>query len=134
MATDIAARGIDVNDVTHVVNYDLPMEAESYVHRIGRTARAGKDGDAISFCDETERDLLRKIEKTINMRLPYETFHGDPSEIMPNLKKERFVDPRRANNPPRAKKDNRPLGPRKDRPKNSQESTTTKVGFRFRKK
>ncbi len=134
VATDIAARGIDVNDVTHVVNYDLPMEAESYVHRIGRTARAGKDGDAISFCDETERDLLRKIEKTINMRLPYETFHGDPSEIMPNLKKERFVDPRRANNPPRAKKDNRPLGPRKDRPKNPQESTTTKVGFRFRKK
>ena len=133
VATDIAARGIDVNDVTHVVNYDLPMEAESYVHRIGRTARAGKDGDAISFCDETERDLLRKIEKTINMRLPYETFHGDPSEIMPNLKKERYVDPRRANNPPKAKKDNRPLGPRKDRPKNPQENKT-KVGFKFRKK
>lgn len=134
VATDIAARGIDVNDVSHVVNYDLPMEAESYVHRIGRTARAGKDGDAISFCDETERDLLRKIEKTINMRLPYETFHGDPSEFMPNLKKDRFVDPRRANNPPKAKKDNRPLGPRKEKKENETNRPQTKVGFKFRRK
>ncbi len=133
VATDIAARGIDVNDVTHVVNYDLPMEAESYVHRIGRTARAGKDGDAISFCDETERDLLRKIEKTISMRLPYETFHGDPSEIMPNVNKDRFVDPRRASNPPRAKSDNRVLGPRKDSPHKPKENNKP-VGFKFRKK
>ncbi len=134
VATDIAARGIDVNDVTHVVNYDLPMEAESYVHRIGRTARAGKDGDAISFCDETERDLLRKIEKTINMRLPYETFHGDPAEFMPNLKKDRFVDPRRANNPPKAKKDGRALGPRKDNKNKDNKKPQASVGFKFRKK
>ena len=51
VATDIAARGIDVDGITHVINYDLPNEPESYVHRIGRTARAGADGIAISFCD-----------------------------------------------------------------------------------
>jgi ATP-dependent RNA helicase RhlE len=70
VATDIAARGIDVPDITHVVNFDLPNVAESYVHRIGRTARAGRDGIAIAFCDETERDYLRDIEKLIQKRIP----------------------------------------------------------------
>jgi ATP-dependent RNA helicase RhlE len=65
IATDIAARGIDVRDITHVINFDLPNEPESYVHRIGRTARAGRDGIAISFCDTDERAYLRDIEKTI---------------------------------------------------------------------
>ncbi len=69
VATDIAARGIDVDGVTHVVNYELPNEPESYVHRIGRTARAGADGAAISFCDPSERSYLRDIERTIRMRL-----------------------------------------------------------------
>jgi ATP-dependent RNA helicase RhlE len=63
VATDIAARGIDVDHITHVINFDLPHEPESYVHRIGRTARAGTQGIAISFCDETEYPLLREIEK-----------------------------------------------------------------------
>ena len=54
VATDIAARGIDVDDISHVINYDLPNEPESYVHRIGRTARAGKSGIALSFCDPSE--------------------------------------------------------------------------------
>ena len=57
MATDIAARGIDIDDVTHVVNFELPNVPESYVHRIGRTARAGAAGIAISLCDAEERDL-----------------------------------------------------------------------------
>ena len=70
IATDIAARGIDVDGISHVVNYDLPNIPESYVHRIGRTARAGADGVAISFCDAEERAFLRDIEKLIRMAIP----------------------------------------------------------------
>jgi len=70
IATDIAARGIDVDGVSHVVNYDLPNIPESYVHRIGRTARAGADGVAISFCDHEERAYLRDIERLIRMSIP----------------------------------------------------------------
>ncbi len=69
IATDIASRGIDVEGITHVINYDLPNLPESYVHRIGRTARAGAEGIAYSFCDEAERAYLRDIEKTIRIRL-----------------------------------------------------------------
>jgi ATP-dependent RNA helicase RhlE len=69
VATDIAARGIDVPGVTHVINYELPNEPESYVHRIGRTARAGAEGAAISFCDGEERAYLRDIERLIKQRL-----------------------------------------------------------------
>ncbi|MBK8158586.1 MAG: DEAD/DEAH box helicase [Rhodospirillaceae bacterium] len=70
VATDIAARGIDVDGISHVVNYDLPLEPESYVHRIGRTARAGATGIAISLCDGEERSLLRDIEKVVRMKIP----------------------------------------------------------------
>jgi len=70
VATDIAARGIDVDRVTHVVNFELPDVAEAYVHRIGRTARAGCEGIAISLCDDAERDLLRNIEKLTRLRVP----------------------------------------------------------------
>ena len=69
VATDIAARGIDVDGVTHVINYELPNESESYIHRIGRTARAGASGVALSFCDSTERDHLRSIERLIRRQL-----------------------------------------------------------------
>jgi ATP-dependent RNA helicase RhlE len=69
VATDIAARGIDVTDVTHVINYEIPNIPESYVHRIGRTARAGASGIAISLCDSSERAYLRDIEKLTNRRL-----------------------------------------------------------------
>ena len=69
VATDIAARGIDVDGVTHVINFDLPNVPESYVHRIGRTARAGQSGIAISFCDSSERPFLRSIEKLTRIRL-----------------------------------------------------------------
>ncbi len=75
VATDIAARGLDVDDVTHVINYDLPNEPESYVHRIGRTARAGAEGTAFSFCDSDERVYLRDIEKLIRLRVPVVTEH-----------------------------------------------------------
>ena len=70
VATDIAARGIDVDGISHVVNFDLPNIPESYVHRIGRTARAGAAGIAISFCDAEERAYLRDIEKLIRITIP----------------------------------------------------------------
>jgi ATP-dependent RNA helicase RhlE len=69
VATDIAARGIDVTGISHVINYELPDEAESYVHRIGRTARNGADGVAITLCAPEERDKLRAVEKLTRTRL-----------------------------------------------------------------
>ena len=69
VATDIAARGIDIDGITHVINYELPNVPESYVHRIGRTARAGADGIALSFCDGSERAFLKDIEKLTRQRL-----------------------------------------------------------------
>ncbi len=70
VATDVAARGIDIDGVSHVINYDLPTDAEAYVHRIGRTARAGAAGKAMSFCCEEERPKLQRIEKLIRRRVP----------------------------------------------------------------
>jgi ATP-dependent RNA helicase RhlE len=70
VATDIAARGIDVDSITHVINYELPNEPETYVHRIGRTGRAGNSGHAISFCDSEEADHLRSIQKLIKQTIP----------------------------------------------------------------
>ena len=75
VATDVASRGIDIDDVTHVFNYDLPDEAESYVHRIGRTGRAGRTGVAISFCDDSEGHKLVQIEKTIAQAIPLDDEH-----------------------------------------------------------
>jgi ATP-dependent RNA helicase RhlE len=69
VATDIAARGIDVPNISHVINYELPNEPESYVHRIGRTARAGADGAALSFCDQSERPYLRAIEALMKRKV-----------------------------------------------------------------
>lgn len=146
VATDIAARGIDVQGVSHVVNYDLPVEAESYVHRIGRTARAGKDGDAISFCDETERDALSRIQKLIGLKLPTESFVGVAETSVKDSR------PERPYRDPRARPKERQPGqqePRKEtqtqRPTQKQTQGRTeqkpienkpqpKVGFRFRNK
>jgi len=75
VATDIAARGIDVEDITHVINFDLPNEPENYVHRIGRTARAGRQGIAISFCQANERHYLKSIEKVIRQTVPVSNDH-----------------------------------------------------------
>ena len=80
VATDIAARGIDVDGVTHVINYDLPNEPESYVHRIGRTARAGKEGKAIAFCAGGEIEYLQEIERLIKQRVPVDTSHAFHSD------------------------------------------------------
>ena len=104
IATDIAARGIDVDDVTHVFNFDLPNIPESYVHRIGRTARAGRSGIAISFCDPTEGEYLRDIEKMIGIELLVADEHQWHSDAA-----EREAD-RAARNPGHKTKKKKPSG------------------------
>ena len=78
VATDIVARGIDIDELSHVVNFDLPEVPEAYVHRIGRTARAGLEGTAISFCDEPEKKLLKGIEKLIGKQIRIVQGHPYP--------------------------------------------------------
>ncbi|MBW7858004.1 MAG: DEAD/DEAH box helicase [Leptonema sp. (in: Bacteria)] len=77
VATDVASRGLDIDDITHVYNFDLPQDAESYVHRIGRTARAGKEGIAVSFCSELDYDCLPRIELLISHKIPVEVVNAD---------------------------------------------------------
>ncbi|HCA82229.1 MAG TPA: DEAD/DEAH box helicase, partial [Flavobacteriales bacterium] len=76
VATDIASRGIDVSQLSHVINYEIPEQAETYVHRIGRTGRAGHSGTALSFCDENEAGYLKDINKLI--RKPIEVVNNHP--------------------------------------------------------
>jgi ATP-dependent RNA helicase RhlE len=103
VATDIAARGIDVDGVSHVINYDMPDAAESYVHRIGRTGRAGASGIALSFCDNDERAVLKDIERLMGRRVPVatgaaasETPHRDaPQERSPAHPRNRSETPHR---------------------------------------
>lgn len=78
VATDIAARGIDIDELSHVINYDLPEVPETYVHRIGRTGRAGAEGVALSFCDEEEKEFLKNIEKLISKTIPVIEDHPYP--------------------------------------------------------
>lgn len=99
VATDIAARGIDVDDLSHVINYDLPNVPETYVHRIGRTGRAGASGMAISFCDEEEESYLRSIQRLTGQRVPvmegHPFGHGDDSEedmYIPSVVREKMPD------------------------------------------
>jgi ATP-dependent RNA helicase RhlE len=80
IASDVASRGIDVDDISHVINYDLTHEPETYVHRIGRTARAGASGHAISFCDTDERENLRLIERLIRRSIPVKQDHPKYAE------------------------------------------------------
>lgn len=86
VATDIASRGLDVDGITHVINYELPKEAESYVHRIGRTARGGAVGMAISFCDADERSYLRRIEREINKSVDVDAEHPFHSATVASAK------------------------------------------------
>src|SRR5262245_31618938 len=81
VATDIAARGLDIDSVSHVVNFDLPMTAEIYVHRIGRTGRAGAEGIAVTFCDREERGMLREIERITRQRLPVAGGEAGPEPV-----------------------------------------------------
>jgi len=90
VATDIAARGIDVDDLTHVINYELPEVPETYVHRIGRTGRAGANGIAFSFCDEEEKDLLKDIHKLIAKTIPVNNVHPYPLRELTTVEKLRM--------------------------------------------
>src|SRR3989344_4939153 len=82
VATDIAARGIDIDNISHVINFELPNEPENYVHRIGRTARAGAEGTAYSFCAADERDFLRHIERIIRLKIEVMThnYHSNTAQ------------------------------------------------------
>lgn len=99
VATDIAARGIDVDEVTHVINYDLPDEPETYVHRIGRTARAGAEGEAISLVCPHDRQALRDIEKFIGRPIPQDADQPFHSEAARNAMGAEAVRPKRAPQP-----------------------------------
>jgi ATP-dependent RNA helicase RhlE len=94
VATDVAARGLDIDDVSHVFNFDLPVEPEAYVHRIGRTGRAGAAGAAIAFCDNEERSLLRGIERLTGKKI-------DAVKELPTLPKLAPADAEGADDQPR---------------------------------
>lgn len=97
VATDVAARGIDVPDITHVINYDIPTDPESYVHRIGRTGRAKAEGTALSFCDFSEVRHLRMIEKVIKQRVDVDEdheYHAPPRAKPAGAKKKGFGNKR----------------------------------------
>ena len=101
VATDIAARGIDVNELAAVVNYELPNVPETYVHRIGRTGRAGRGGVAVSFCNFDELAYLKDIEKLIKKKVPVVEDHPWPMEIFEATpKKQREPRPPRAERQP----------------------------------
>ena len=95
IATDVAARGIDIDRITHVINFDIPVDPESYVHRIGRTGRAGARGIALSFCAASERNELRAIEKFIGKKIPVDkarsTCEPIPVADRPNRRPNRKV-------------------------------------------
>jgi len=115
VATDIAARGIDVDNLTHVINYELPNVPETYVHRIGRTGRAGASGIAFSFCDHEEREFLRDIQKLIGNSIPVVNDHPHAMEVS-------SMDVRRM--PPQ-----RTQGQQSRRPFGSSERVPQKAGF-----
>ena len=95
VATDVAARGLDVTGITHVINYDLPKNAEDYVHRIGRTGRAGATGIAISFASGKEVDSLRSIERYIGQSIPQQVIAGTGAGAHPSPHKQRRARRRR---------------------------------------
>jgi ATP-dependent RNA helicase RhlE len=104
VATDIASRGIDIDDVSHVVNFDVSHEPETYVHRIGRTARAGATGEAVSFCDREERGSLKLIERLIRRSIPVMNDH-------PVYQSEPAPAPSAAQHAPRAQHGSHPQHP-----------------------
>jgi ATP-dependent RNA helicase RhlE len=108
VASDIAARGLDVDDVSHVINYELPREVEVYVHRIGRTGRAGAKGVSMSFCTLEERTILTDIEKLIGQPVTIVEDHPYPSSL-PRLTKSAEIKP----NPNSVRSNRRPTGRRR---------------------
>ncbi len=111
VATDIAARGIDIDELTHVINFELPNVPETYVHRIGRTGRAGASGIALSFCDHEEKEFLHDIQKLIDRSIPVSEDH--PYPLQGGLT--RLPEPRRAAATPQRGRDQRGGGGRDQR-------------------
>jgi ATP-dependent RNA helicase RhlE len=103
VATDIAARGLDIEGISHVINFELPQQTDSYVHRIGRTARAGAEGKSITFCTPEERGALKSIERVTRQQIPVATDHPFHSDT---------EDPGAGGRTPGAKKTSAPGGPR----------------------
>lgn len=97
IATDIAARGIDIKDLSHVINYEIPEKSETYVHRIGRTARAGKGGIAISFCDINEKNDFKEIEKLIKKSVDINENKDFPMSVFTRAEKPKSINLRRKN-------------------------------------
>jgi ATP-dependent RNA helicase RhlE len=112
VATEVAARGLDIKELPHVVNYELPNVPEDYVHRIGRTARAGATGQAVSLVSPDEAPLLRDIERLLKRPLQVSAVPEFPISTTPTPPLERFVDPRRAAQ--NAGRPSRPQGQRRD--------------------
>ena len=121
VATDIAARGIDIDELAFVVNYEIPNIPETYVHRIGRTGRAGHNGKAISFCDVEERAFLRDIQKLIDIQLPTNDEHPFPAQnLRPEGKakakpQQRNARPSNPNKRPQGNNSGNDRGPKSDR-------------------
>lgn len=124
VATDIAARGIDVDNLSHVINFELPNVPETYVHRIGRTGRAGASGISISFCDQEEREYLQDIQKLIGKNIPAVTdqpFASTASDARPEMKNRRIPQQLRQSN----QKNNHRFNKKRSGNNNPQKSTGT---------
>ena len=141
IATDIAARGIDIDQLSHVINYDLPNESETYVHRIGRTGRAGLSGIAISFCDFDEKAYLNDIQKLIGKKIAVVEEHSYPMQVFrkspPQTRPRRLPDERGPKpDERRGRSDERKSKPdeRRFRPDGSKFKSAEKQGNRRRKK
>jgi ATP-dependent RNA helicase RhlE len=132
IATDIAARGLDIEELSHVINYDLPEVAETYVHRIGRTGRAGLGGKAISFCDHEEKPLLQSIQKLISKNVAVVSDHPYPlvdTTIKPKDRSNRSHSSPRSSisDVPRTKhKDAKPGKIRREKRENEPKKNTSK--------
>ena len=120
IAPDVAARGIDVDDITHVINYDLPIEPEAYVHRIGRTARAGQSGQALSFCAADEINLLQAIQRFTKQDVAVLTDHPFHDEAIAE----------RASRPPRSGRTGKPSGGSSSRRGKPRFKSDGKAGFK----
>lgn len=126
IATDIAARGIDVNQLSHVINYELPNISETYVHRIGRTGRAGHEGVAISFCESEELPYLKDIQKLIGLQIPVVEEHPFITTTGMQLRQEKteeLKEKSKANKEYRGSKSNGDYWRRKKQAENKQQKS-----------
>lgn len=134
VATDIASRGIDVRNITHVINYDMPLDPETYVHRIGRTARAGATGIAVSFCSHEELNLYRQIERRSKIEIPVGDDHEDLTFVAPTPRRFHEGKPTRKRGPRRSNRnDNRrsePFASERPNPRKKPKSKNAKRAAR----